>query len=123
MEREQRVVGLGGDELLEGGQLHQAHDEADAHAHEEEADHRIEVEQADALVVGGGEPGHEALPLTRVHQETGLCRGRVGAHSPSSDLVLRPRRTSVATKIRAARMMTVAPMVVVFRTYLRPAGS
>ena len=124
VKREHGVVGLSRDQVLEGGQLHQAHDHADGDAHEEKHHHGIEVHQRNALVVRGGQPGHDTRAHPGVHQVAGLCGGCVGgAHAlSSSSLALRPF-TSTSRKIAAIRMITMAPMAVVLRTYRRPAGS
>ena len=53
---------------------------------EEEDDHRDEVEDADALVVGGGEPGHQALAGARVHE---VARLAVAASDRSCALLVR----------------------------------
>jgi len=121
MQGEQGVVGLGGDQMLEGGELHEAHQDADAHAHEEEGHHGVEVEQADALVVCGGEPGQHAFAGAGVHQVAGCV------HACSLPLPLplcqRPFRTSTSTKTTAPKMMIMAAVRVVLNTYFRPTGS
>ena len=124
MDREQGVVGLGGDQVLEGSQLDQPHDQADARCDEEEDDHRDEIEQADALVVGGGQPGHEPRADPCIHEVAGLTGCGNVTHSPSSDLAFpRPFKTRTDMKITAASKVMAMDNLVKSRTYLRPWGS
>ncbi len=84
MDREHGVVGLGGDQVLERGELDQPHHEADAHADEEETGRRVEIEQANPLVVRGRQPGHQPFARAGIHQEARLDHGRVVGHARSS---------------------------------------
>ena len=114
MDGEQRVVGLGGDQGMEGRQLHQAHDQAQHYTHREEGQHACEVHHPDALVVGGSKPGPEPAGL-QVARQSG------SAHILSLGRGL--RNTSTATKTPASRIVIEATALVMLKTNPRPEGS